>query len=301
VKALHRNGVGASCVGTPPGEFASLLDFLTQRFPTIAPQEWAARMARGDVLNADGQPFAPHAPYPAASKVYYFRALPRERPIPFTAQVLFEDELIVVADKPHFLPVVPSGKYLQETLLVRLKQQLGIDTLAPAHRIDRDTAGLVLFTKQSATRGAYQALFRQRRVQKVYEAIAPFNPAMRFPHTRQSRLQESAEFMCMQEVAGEPNAFTTIELLEVRGSQARYRLLPTTGQRHQLRVHMNALGLPIANDQIYPTLLPEVPDDDAAWQARYAQPLKLLAKAIAFTDPISGQTRAFTSLRTLEF
>ncbi|MGL4574367.1 MAG: pseudouridine synthase [Burkholderiaceae bacterium] len=297
--ALHRNGVGASCVGTPPGTYPSLLAFLAQRFPTIAQDEWIARLSRGDVLSESGQPFAPNAPYPPASKVYYFRALAVERHIPFEASVLFEDDLIIVADKPHFLPVVPSGKYLQETLLVRLKRQLGIDTLAPVHRIDRDTAGLVLFTKQPATRGAYQALFRKRLVHKEYEAIAPFSAALAFPLTRATRMASSEEFMCMIEVPGEPNAITRIELLEQRGALARYKLLPATGQRHQLRVHMNALGLPIENDEIYPALLPEVQDDDAAWQARYARPLRLLAKGLAFTDPVTGVERRFESERRL--
>jgi tRNA pseudouridine32 synthase/23S rRNA pseudouridine746 synthase len=299
--ALHRNGVGASCVGTPPGNYPSLLAFLAQRFPTIAQDEWIARLSRGDVLNERGEPFAPGAPYPAASKVYYFRALAAERHIPFEAAVLFEDDYIVVADKPHFLPVVPSGKYLQETLLVRLKRQLAIDTLAPVHRIDRDTAGLVLFTKQPATRGAYQALFRKRLVHKEYQAIAPFNPALVLPLTRATRMASSDAFMCMLEVPGEPNAITRIELLQERGARARYTLLPATGQRHQLRVHMNALGLPIENDEIYPVLRPEVADDDAAWQARYGRPLKLLAKVLVFTDPITGEPRRFESSRLLDF
>jgi tRNA pseudouridine32 synthase/23S rRNA pseudouridine746 synthase len=272
-----------------------------QRFPTIAQAEWIARLSRGDVLSESGEPFAPGAPYPPASKVYYFRALAAERRIPFEAVVLFEDDYIVVADKPHFLPVVPSGKYLQETLLVRLKRQLAIDTLAPVHRIDRDTAGLVLFTKQPAMRGAYQALFRKRLMHKEYEAIAPFNAALAFPLTRATRMQSSEDFMCMIEVPGEPNAITQIELLEQCGALVRYKLLPATGQRHQLRVHMNALGLPIENDEIYPALLPELPDDDAAWQARYARPLKLLAKVLAFTDPVTSEQRSFESTRTLEF
>jgi tRNA pseudouridine32 synthase / 23S rRNA pseudouridine746 synthase len=298
---LHRNGVGASCVGTPSGNFASMLDFLVQRFPTIAAHEWQARFVRGDVLNVHGKPLHLHAPYVPASKVYYFRSLQRERHIPFEHTVLYQDAYIVVADKPHFLPVVPSGKYVQETLLVRLKRQLNIDTLAPAHRIDRDTAGLVLFTVQPQQRGAYQALFRKQLVHKTYEAVAPLNPALQFPLERTSRIQSSATFMCMTEVPGLANAHTQIELLQTCGALAHVRLRPRTGQRHQLRVHMLALGMPILNDQIYPQLLPEVADDDAAWQARYQSPLQLLAKRLAFTDPITGMQRTFESTRTLRW
>jgi tRNA pseudouridine32 synthase / 23S rRNA pseudouridine746 synthase len=300
--ALHRNGVGASCVGTPPANYASMLAFLVQRFPSIDAQEWQARFARGDVLNAHGQALDIHAPYVPASKVYYFRSLQQERPIPFEHVVLYQDAHIVVADKPHFLPVVPSGKYLQETLLVRLKRQLGIHTLAPVHRIDRDTAGLVLFTVQPHERGAYQALFRRHLVEKTYEAIAPINPALQFPLVRASRIQTSAAFMCMVEVPGAPNAHTCLECIQTHGTLGHFCLHPRTGQRHQLRVHMHALGMPIVNDQIYPQLMPEIsPHDDAAWQARYALPLQLLAKRLAFTDPITEQPRVFESTQALDF
>jgi tRNA pseudouridine32 synthase / 23S rRNA pseudouridine746 synthase len=304
VDTLHRNGLPASCVGTPPGQFDSLLAFLVQRFPTIAAHEWQARLARGDVLNAQGIAYAVDAPYPPASKVYYFRRIVAERVIPFEHTVLYQDAHIVVADKPHFLPVAPSGRYVQETLLVRLKRQLNIATLAPAHRIDRDTAGLVLFTVQPAERGAYQRLFAQRQVHKVYEAIAPLARQARglqFPLTRSSRLVRHAEFMQAIEVPGEPNAHTVIDLVQSRECLGHFALTPSTGQRHQLRVHMNALGMPIVNDQMYPTLQPEVPDDDAAWAARYRQPLQLLAKRLEFIDPITQQRRAFESARTLMF
>jgi tRNA pseudouridine32 synthase/23S rRNA pseudouridine746 synthase len=301
MSALHRNGLSASCVGTPPGGFASLLAFLVQRFPTIGMAEWRARLARGDVLNAHGAAYAVDAPYPPATKVYYFRSAIAERPIPFEHAVLYQDAHIVVADKPHFLPVAPSGKYVRETLLVRLKTQLGIDMLAPAHRIDRDTAGLVLFTVQPAQRGAYQRLFARRQVQKIYEAIAPLNTALQFPLTRHTHLARHDAFMQAVEVPGAPNAHTVIELMESRSGLGRYRLRPSTGQRHQLRVHMNALGMPIVNDQMYPALWPEVEDDDAAWALRYAQPLQLLAKQLAFTDPVTGQQRVFTSTRVLAF
>jgi tRNA pseudouridine32 synthase / 23S rRNA pseudouridine746 synthase len=302
MSALHRNGVGASCVGTPPGHYPSLLAFLVQRFPTVDEVEWQLRFARGDILNAQGLPLPANAPFVPASKVFYFRSLRHERRIPFEHAVLYQDAQIVVADKPHFLPVVPAGKYLQETLLVRLKRQLKIDTLAPAHRIDRDTAGLVLFTVQPHERGAYQALFRQRLVNKMYEAIAPVNDAMQFPLMRATRIQPSTTaFMYMAEVQGPPNAYTAIELLQTRDGLGLFCLRPATGQRHQLRVHMHALGMPIVNDQMYPNLLPEVAGDDAAWQERYQSPLQLLAKQLAFTDPITGQARMFESKRTLQW
>ena len=287
-----RDGVSPSCVTLPPGPWATVLDFLAHRIPGVSHQDWHTRMASGDVLNAQGQTLSPDAPYQAHTKVYYWRHLPFEHPIPFEEQIVFQDDFLVVADKPHFLPVVPSGKYLQETVLVRLKNALGLDALSPIHRIDRDTAGLVLFSKQVASRGAYQELFRTRQVDKTYECVAPWNANLPWPVTRHSRIAPSAHFMQQTEVDGVPNALTHITPLAVHGALARYALKPVTGQRHQLRVHMAALGLPIVNDGIYPTLTPE-------GSADYSQPLQLLAQSIAFTDPISGAPRHFTSQRTL--
>lgn len=237
------------------------------------------------------------------TKLSYVRAVENESPIPFEARILYQDELILVADKPHFLPVVPSGAYVNETLLTRLKTISGIATLSPAHRIDRETAGLVLFTLRPETRGAYQALFRDRVVEKIYEAIAPFRDDLQWPMTYRSRLERSrAQFMQAETVAGEPNAETHIECVErvlvedeiisTETPLARYRLTPRTGVRHQLRVQLAALGIPIVNDAIYPLLKPVSRDD-------FSQPLQLLAKELAFIDPITKQERRFVSTRRL--
>lgn len=295
-RPASRNGVGPSSVALPPGPWQTLIDFLVEQFPAIPRSEWQDRMQRGDVLDAQGQVLSVTSSYQANSKIFYFRSLPAEPRIPFDEVVLYQDDYLVVVDKPHFLPVTPAGRYLQETLLVRLKNSLGIDTLAPMHRIDRETAGLVLFTIQPSTRNLYQTLFRERSVSKEYEAIAPYRADLALPLTYRSRLLESAAFMKMEEVAGEPNAETALDLLEVNGALARYKLEPVSGQKHQLRAHMAALEIPIVNDRIYPELYP----DEGAEQD-YSQPLKLLAKAIQFTDPVSGRRHQFASTRTLSF
>ncbi len=298
--ALHRpnappsrNGVGASCVVLPQGPWVRVIDFLVQRFPSVSAATWLQRLQVGDVIDDQGQVLGPDAPYRVGQRLYYFRAVEVEPPIPFEATVLWQDDHLLVVDKPHFLPVMPSGKYLQETVLIRLKKALGLDALVPIHRIDRDTAGLVLFSKQAATRGAYQDLFRTRQVHKTYQCIAPWNPALPWPITRESRIVEAPHFMQQCEVDGVPNARTHIKVLEVHGPWAHYELQPITGQRHQLRVHMAALGLPLLGDGIYPTLTPEgVPD--------YRKPLQLLAQSIAFTDPLTGDARQFHSQRQLK-
>jgi tRNA pseudouridine32 synthase/23S rRNA pseudouridine746 synthase len=223
---------------------------------------------------------------------YYFRALEVEARIPFEAEVLWQDEHLLVVDKPHFLPVMPSGKYLQETVLVRLKNALGLDDLTPIHRIDRDTAGLVLFSRNRSTRDAYHALFRERAVAKTYECVAPSSPAHLWPVHRESRMVAAEHFMQMTEVAGQVNAITDIALLETQGPWSRYLLKPLTGQRHQLRLHMAAMGLPIRFDGMYPVLTPEGACDTA-------RPLQLLAQKISFVDPVSRKEMQFTSRRKL--
>lgn len=288
-----RDGVSASCVLVPAGDWRTTLEFLSDYFAAISRDEWIDRLLRGDVTDESGQRIAPEAAFTPQRKIYYYRRVSDEPHIPFEATVLFQDAHIVIADKPHFLPVAPVGRFVQETLLVRLKRKLGIDTLAPAHRIDRDTAGLVLFTIQPHTRDAYQRMFRDRTVEKRYEAIAPVSAVHAFPLTRRSRLIESDAFMQMHEFPGEPNAETHIEMIEKTGGFARYLLRPVTGQKHQLRAHMAALRAPIVNDRIYPNLLAEDAVDD------FLKPLQLLAKEIAFVDPITGQRRQFSSGRRL--
>jgi tRNA pseudouridine32 synthase/23S rRNA pseudouridine746 synthase len=283
-----RDGVSPSCVALPSQGQGTLLDFLAQRLPAVSRAEWQRRMEAGEVVDEFGVGVTAQRPFAPGLRVYYYRALPQEVDIPFQASVLYQDAHIVVADKPHFLPVVPTGAYLQNTLLVRLKRELGLRELSPVHRIDRDTAGLVLFSVQRATRGAYQALFRDRQVHKVYEAVAPWRADLAFPREHASRLEESTQFFRMHEVAGEPNTRTRMSVLEVAPPWARYQLEPVTGKRHQLRVHMCALGLPLCGDAFYP-VVNDPPEGD------YSNPLQLLARRLEFTDPVTGEARRFES------
>ncbi|MBC7733968.1 MAG: pseudouridine synthase [Bacteriovorax sp.] len=298
-----RDGIGASRVGVGAGHFPTLLDFLVARFPAV--DEWPARLARGDVLDASGRPLAADAFCTVGMLLWYWRNPPPESRVPFEVELLYRDEHLVVVDKPHFLPVTPGGRHLHETVLVRLKRQLGIDALAPMHRLDRDTAGVLVFIVQPATRHAYHSLLRDRQVHKVYEAIAPWRADLAMPFTCCSRLerQDGTAFMQTRVVPGEPNAQTHIEMIGRVGPPgqrarmlAHYRLTPHTGRRHQLRVQMSALGLPIVGDRIYPHLLP---DPAPGATPDYSQPLQLLAREFSFIDPISGQLHCFTSRRRL--
>jgi tRNA pseudouridine32 synthase/23S rRNA pseudouridine746 synthase len=289
-----RDGVAASTVTLPTGSWSTLLGFLCDNFKGIPPETWRARMDAGLVTDSKGRPLGAETAFQAQSVVHYYRALEQETPIPFEERILFQDDFIIAVDKPHFLPVMPAGKYLQETLLVRLKRKTGIDALTPMHRLDRETAGVMLFVIKPETRGAYQSLFLHKRVQKEYLAIAPYREDSALPLTRRSRMQVSGHFMRMQEVAGAPNSETHIELVEHRNGLGRYALRPVTGKKHQLRVHMAALGMPILGDRIYPDYIAEQ-------QESFENPLQLLASEIAFIDPILGCPRTFQSGKTLRF
>lgn len=287
----------ASTLHLPAGPWVTVLDCLCAHFPAIDRQTWLDRMARDRVLDSDGQPIGPQHPYREGLRIHYFREVAQETPIPFEESVLHVDEHLVVADKPHFLPVTPSGQYVEETLLARLAKRLGNPLLVPLHRIDRLTAGLVLFSANPDSRAAYQALFRERRIDKMYEAIAPALPQLEFPHRRTSRMVDGDPFILMQETDGAPNSETRIEVLERHGELWRYALYPVTGKRHQLRVHMSALGAALCGDPLYPTLLPRElrePED-------YAKPLKLLARQLDFIDPLSGEPRHFESRLQLDW
>lgn len=291
-----RQGVAASSVYVPPGPWPHVLAFLTERLPALSQAQWQQRLQQGEVLDEAGQAVAAHAPCPSGQRLHYWRWHEHEPELPEAETIVFQDDWLVVADKPHFMPVTPAGRFARQSLLARLRHRLGLPELSPLHRIDRDTAGLVVLAVQAHTRGAYQALFRDQAVHKVYEAVAPTpRPQQAFPHEHRSRLEPDAQrFFISREVPGAPNSHSRIECLRLldRG-MALYRLQPITGQRHQLRLHMAALGLPILGDAFYPAVRHAPGVDD--WQ----RPLQLLARRIAWHDPITGQARDFESSRQL--
>lgn len=287
-----REGLSPSYVWLPHGPWSTVLAFLVERFPDVSLETWLARMGKEEVVDESGAPIYPSSAYRKGSCIYYYRELEEEAPVPFAERILYCDDHILVADKPHFLPVIPSGRFVRETLLVRLKKQTGLIDLTPIHRIDRETAGIVVFSHCINTRGQYQSLFQKREVSKVYEAVAPTLRHLKFPVVRRSRMVEGLHFFNMCEVDGEPNSETLIDVLETGEHFSLYRLQPVTGKKHQLRVHLAALGAPILNDGFYPNVLPCKGND-------YAKPLQLLARSIAFTDPLTGTERYFRSGHSL--
>ncbi|GAB1330614.1 RluA family pseudouridine synthase [Streptomyces sennicomposti] len=291
----QRHGVDPVRVRLPAeGPWATVREHLVERLSGAAPGAVEEMFAAGRIVAADGRAVAPDAPYEPGMFVWFHRELPAETPVPFPLVVVHRDEHIVVVDKPHFLATTPRGSHVTETALARLRRELGLPTLGAAHRLDRLTAGLVLFTVRPEERGAYQTLFRDRRVRKEYEAVAPYAPGLALPRTVRSRIVKERGVLTAEEVPGEPNAVTDVELVGHRpGGPARYRLTPRTGQTHQLRVHMNALGVPILGDPLYPVVTPDGPPGD------FSRPLQLLARALEFTDPVTGVEHRFRSGRTL--
>lgn len=288
-----RGGVAPSRVYLPPGPWASLGDFLRERFPHVPEGILSARLERGDIVDADGVAQQAGQPYRPHGWLWYYREVPDEAEVPFELDVLYRDVHLIAVDKPHFLASTPGGRYLRETALTRLRDQLALPQLSPMHRLDRETAGVLLFCADPARRGAYQALFQSREVRKEYEAWAPWRGDLSFPLRHRSRIEAVPGRFVMREAEGEANSETRMELLARRGEWAHYRLEPMTGRKHQLRVHMNALGMPICHDRFYPVCVAAEAEDDLN------RPLQLLARAIEFTDPFSGEVRRFESRRVL--
>ncbi|MCH5674202.1 RluA family pseudouridine synthase [Streptomyces gilvus] len=289
----QRDGVDPVRVRLPAeGAWATVRDHLVARLAAGA-GVIDEMLEAGRIVDADGRPVSRETAYLPGMYVWFHRELPDEERVPFAIDVLYRDEHVVVADKPHFLATTPRGSHVAETALARLRRELGVPTLGAAHRLDRLTAGLVLFTVRPEERGAYQSLFRDRRVGKEYEAVAAYDPGLDLPRTVRSRIVKERGVLAAREVEGEPNAVSRIELLEHRRGLARYRLLPSTGQTHQLRVHMSALGVPILGDPLYPVVTGPVPAGD------FRRPLQLLARVLEFTDPITGREHRFVSPRVL--
>lgn len=287
-----RNGLNPTRLRLPDaGPWQTVLAYLLQRWPTDAVRI-REKVGAGEVLDGAGRAVTETSPFAPRSFVYLYRDPPVEQRVPFEIDILHRDENLLVVDKPHFLASTPRGMHVVESALVRLRCALDLPELSPVHRLDRLTAGVLVFTVRRELRGAYQTLFDRRLVRKEYEATARYDPSLRFPCTVCSRISKQRGVLAAREVPGPANSETHIELREVHGGLARYWLSPRTGKTHQLRVHLNSLGIPIVNDNFYPRCY-DVPEQD------YSAPLQLLARAIAFIDPYTGAPRRFESTREL--
>jgi len=301
-----RNGVGATRLHLPESGWDTVLDYVMHRFGHVDPDGLLRRFDDGEVVGIDGSPIRRETPLHEHEFLWYYREAPREEPIPFTEAIVHQDEHLLAVDKPHFLPTTPGGRFVQESALVRLRNRLGIDHLIPMHRLDRATAGILLFSTNPATRGLYQTLFERREIRKEYECISALDApaagadqlraAHGFPLVYRNRMTKVKGQLRAIVEAGEPNAESWIDVLGTgvsAGSHAgaavgHFRLKPHSGKTHQLRVHMSALGLGILNDAFYPRLWDKAPDD-------YARPLQLLARGIEFRDPVTGAEVRFDS------
>jgi tRNA pseudouridine32 synthase / 23S rRNA pseudouridine746 synthase len=278
------DGVTASRLQLPAGPWSTVFDGLCAQFPAIPRERWRDRILRGRVIDADGVAIDCATRYRVGAEIRYWREVADEPRVEAREILLHVDEHLVVVDKPHGLAVMPAGQHVAETLLARLVRRLGNPSLVPLHRIDRETAGVVLFSAHPDSRARYHALFREQRIAKRYEALAPPLPSLAFPLVHRSRLERGEPFFRMRDVDGMPNSETRIDVI-ARGDPAwRYALEPVSGRKHQLRVHLAALGAPILHDPLYPQL-----------RAAQVAPLQLLAASLSFIDPLDQRERRFDS------
>ena len=269
----------------------TVLEFLVLKFPSIARDIWQQRMSDGKVHWHDGSLITANSLFAAQQRVYYYREVKNEPLIPFTEEVIFQDELILVAFKPHFLPVTPGGQHIEECLQSRLRKRLSNQQIQAVHRIDKATAGLVLFSLNSDSRKYYHRLFETHQVKKTYQAIAStVNKSVKVEQQWEikNRLEKSDPKFLMRIVDGVANSHSHIRCLKTGESKALFELSPVTGKTHQLRLHMQSLGLPLLNDNYYPELQPSQPGE-------FSKPLQLLAQKLKFIDPITQQVRCFSS------
>lgn len=287
----RRHGLDALRLRTPPGHWTTLRAYLADRFPRVRAERLAEMLSEGRIVDRDG-PVYPDTPFVAGVDLWMHRDLPDEATVPAAIPVLHRDDALVVVDKPHFMATIPRGRHVLQTALVRLRHELDLPDLSPAHRLDRATAGVVMFVIRPELRGAYQTLFRDRRVTKTYEAVAPYRGELDLPRTVSSRIVKHRGVLQAVEEPGPPNAHSRVQLLAHRDrpgpTLGRYRLTPSTGRTHQLRLHMCGLGVPILGDDFYPERLDRPLDD-------FTRPLQLLATELRFTDPITGADRCFRS------
>ncbi|WP_433592783.1 pseudouridine synthase [Nocardia sp. CA-145437] len=287
-----RHGLDPARLRLPEeGDWATIRDHLVERLPRVRPERIDELLREGGIVDLAG-PIALDTPYVPGGAVWFHRDLPEETEVPFPIGIVHRDEDILIVDKPHFLSTIPRGQHILQTALVKLRRDLDLPDLVPAHRLDRVTAGLVLFIINPARRGAYQTMFHNRLVHKEYEAIARFDPSLDLPRTVVSRIVKERQVLKAYETEGEPNAETLIELLDHRDGLGRYRVRPRTGRTHQIRIHMNSLGIPILGDDFYPELTDKPVDN-------YTRPLQLLASALEFPDPVTREPRRFETARTL--
>ncbi len=290
----RRFGLEPACVRMPAdGEWNTVREFLVDRLAQHVTADRVDRMIdAGEIVDLAG-PIPADASYAPMGRVWFHRDLPDEATVPFEIGILHRDDRLLVVDKPHFMATIPRGRHVLQTALVRLRHDLDLPDLVPAHRLDRATAGVLLFVVDPAYRGTYQRIFQDRKAIKTYEAIAPVRTDLEFPRIVRSRIRKDHGTVVAYEEPGEPNSESLIELLEERDGLGRYRLSPHTGKTHQLRVHMNTLGIPIIGDDFYPDVTNKPLDD-------FTNPLQLLAAQLQFPDPVTREPREFRSQRHLE-
>lgn len=272
---------------------ATILAHLIRHFPQVPPDTWRSRIVQGRVTSDDGTILTEDTPYRHGTTIYYRREVRSEPDTPEEEVILYQDDEILVADKPHGMVVTPAGDHVERSLLVRLQRRTGSSTLVPAHRLDRETGGVILFSLNPETRHHYHGLFADRAIEKEYLAAAHLvDVPERIEWRLENRIETGEPWYRQRIVEGPANAITEIELLATAGDVGLFRIRPKSGRKHQIRVHMASIGFPIVGDRLYPDIKDtDLPDP----------PLQLLARQLEFVDPLSGESRNFVSTRELDW
>lgn len=272
---------------------ATIFEYLVVRFPHLSKDVLAKRIEEGKIFFSDKTPILLTTPYKYGVTLFYYRENPEEIKINFQEKIIFQNNEILVVDKPHFIPVTPSGKYVNECLLSRVIKKCQIKDLTPVHRLDKDTAGIIIFSKNKNTRSLYHKLFQNREISRKYYAVCEINTLVEQKEWLvENRLTSSDPWYKMKIENGQVNAITYIKLLDIKDRKGLFFLEPRTGKKHQLRLHLSTLGFNIVNDPLYP----EIVDKKDSYP-----PMQLLAYSLSFYDPVSMKFFEFFSEQTLDW
>ncbi len=227
-----------------------------------------------------------------------------QRPEPdveVTYKIIYKDQWMVVVDKGPGAPVHPSRSYRTKTILTFLRDHLQDQGLSPAHRLDRETSGVLVFSRTSEVAAELQRQFSSRLVQKRYLAIVRDVPSLH-EQVIEMPLERDVDFpidsRMRVDFRGKP-AKTYIRVLQKNGDRALVEAKPRTGRMHQIRVHLASVSHPILGDKLYQfdgqAYLAMIGDElDPSWYERLGHHrLALHAAGLAMTHPETGEQMQF--------